>query len=298
MQRKRAHRGLVSGPRNGETEMRKPKTRTRAEIVVICSAKGGTAKTSTTTSLAYALAQQGQKVCAIDLDVNANLSRGLGGVDAEPGASVGAIIIDKSRHLEEVSVRDAVPGVDLIPGFVHDTLRAKFYLQSELPRSVTRLDELLQEISDAYDFILLDTPGELGVMLTAAVYASDWAIIPIPPKRDPIMDGSQTIDFVREISEMFGTGCEVLGLLPTLVDRTHSHATQAGIALAERVAESKDVRLFLTTIPIESKFNEAELQHQPVGLVSPKARTALAYDLLSIEIRNRIKATRRAKVAS
>ena len=238
------------------------------------------------------------KVCAVDLDVNANLSRGLGGVEADPGKSVGAVITDKSRHLDEVVVHDAVPGVDLIPGFVHDTLRAKFYLQSELPRSVTRLNDLLLEISDSYDFILLDTPGELGVMLTAAVYASDWAIVPIPPKRDPIMDGSQTVDFIREITDMFKTGCQVLGLLATLVDRNHSHATQAGLALAEKVAEAKEVKLFYTTIPIESKFNEAELQHRPIGFVTPNARTAIAYDALAVEIRNRIRNSRRSKVTS
>lgn len=268
----------------------------RAEVVVVCSSKGGSAKTSTVTSLAYALAQRGSRVCAVDLDVNANLSRGLGGVDVLPGDSVGAVITDKGRHLKEVTLREAVPGVDLIPGFVHDTLRAKFYLQSELPRSVTRLNDLLDEIVEDYDFVLLDTPGELGVMLTAAVYAADWAIVPIPPKRDPIMDGSQTVDFIREITEMFNTDCELLGLLPTLVDRRHSHATRAGMMLAAKVAEAKEAKLFKSIIPIESKFNEAELQHQPVGLLWPTARTTLAYIELAEEVCSRIRVARRAKV--
>jgi chromosome partitioning protein len=271
-------------------------SRRNAEVIVFSSAKGGSAKTSTTTALSYSLAQFGHRVCAVDLDVNANLSRGPGGVDVLPGDSVGAVITDKERHLKEVTIRQAVPGVDLIPGYVHDTLRAKFYLQSELPRSVTRLNDLLEEIVDDYDFVLLDTPGELGVMLTAAVYASDWAIVPIPPKRDPIMDGSLTIDFIREISEMFNTTCEVLGLLPTLVDRRHAHATQAGMMLAERVAETKEVRLFKTVIPIESKFNEAELQHRPVGMIWPNAKTSQAYNELADEVCSRIRAARDMKV--
>ena len=258
----------------------------KVEVLVVASSKGGTGKSSTVASLAYALSRRGMRVAAIDLDVNANLSRGLGRIEPVPGQSIGSVICDPSRHLKEIVVRDAVPGVDLIPAVAADTMRAKLYIQSELPR-IMRLRELIDDLADDYDVFLLDTPGELGVMLSAAVYAATWAIVPIPPKRDPILDCSVTVDFINQMRSM-GSGCEVLGLLPTLVDRLHAHATKAGLELAAHVAEDKGVPLFRTRIPIESKFNEAELLNLPIGIVYPTSRTAIAYDLLADEVCGRM----------
>src|SRR5262245_54588358 len=86
-------------------------------IIALMNQKGGVGKTTTTVNLGAALAEQGKRVCLIDLDPQAHLTINYG-VDPN-GAHVGLydVLIDDRSFLEAVHTIDG-PNVALIPSSI------------------------------------------------------------------------------------------------------------------------------------------------------------------------------------
>src|SRR3954469_13630709 len=86
-------------------------------IISIASQKGGTGKTSTSISLAAGLAHRGKKVLLIDIDSQANSSKGLQDDYQKLNAnqSIYATIIER----QPLPVRPSnIPNLDIVPSHI------------------------------------------------------------------------------------------------------------------------------------------------------------------------------------
>jgi len=184
-----------------------------ARVIAIASGKGGTGKTTITANLGIALAKLGQKVLLIDADVAmANLSLILG-MQSSP-------ITLHDVLLGEAQVRDAVydgpQGVRFIPsGLSLDNYKR---VDSE------RLSSVVSQVTEDYDFILLDVAAGIEKNVLSALSASQETIMVTMPTSPAIADALKTKIVAQRL------GSKVIGVIINFVMNEKGEITKNDIS--------------------------------------------------------------------
>jgi len=138
--------------------------------------KGGTGKTSVSTSYAFRLAEMGHRVLVIDLDSQGHASKCLGIAGEEaPHTLFDAII--KKTPLDKVIVHTGMPGLDLVPS----NLNMSTIDLSLMPLAARefRLRNVLKDVEGNYDYAILDAPPSFGLLNLNALMAAHDLFVPV-----------------------------------------------------------------------------------------------------------------------
>jgi len=138
--------------------------------------KGGTGKTSLSTSYAFRLAERGYRVLVVDLDSQGHASKCLGHQGTEATRTLFDVLVRKVP-LAEVVLATALPGLSLVPS----NLAMSTIDLSLMPMAGRefRLKKALEEVRPSYDFVVLDAPPSFGLLNLNALMAADDLIIPV-----------------------------------------------------------------------------------------------------------------------
>ncbi|RUA00465.1 MAG: hypothetical protein DSY89_06520 [Deltaproteobacteria bacterium] len=150
----------------------------QTRIIAIANEKGGVGKTVTVINLAAALSRLGKTVLVVDMDPQANATRGLGFNPDEAGVlSIYDLIIDSRKvNVSDVLQSTSWAGLDLIPAHV-DLSGAEVELVDRVGRE-NSLKSALVSLNGHYDFILVDTPPSLSLLTVNVLAYARETIIP------------------------------------------------------------------------------------------------------------------------
>ena len=255
------------------------------EVITVAHTKGGTGKTSLTFNLAYALSTCGARVLVIDLDQQTGQSVFLG--DAVPRRSsnvrdvvdVGAVLLGRAK-LEDALVRGIHPNLDVLPADEVSMGQAGRQLNDPWVRG--RLVELLDAARDAWDIVLVDTPGHQSAVVVAALSGSSGVIVPMVPEAGPVTELPTILNTIRTVTDT-NPRLEVYGIVKMRVWGNSLYRRVAEDEIRE-IAERNEVPLFRNKIPEDAKFGEAHLVGLPVGAYHYAARSATAYRHVAYEL--------------
>jgi chromosome partitioning protein len=138
--------------------------------------KGGTGKTSVSTSYAFRLAEMGHRVLVIDLDSQGHASKCLGVAGEESEKTLFDAIIKKTP-LDKVIVPTGMPGLDLVPSNL--TMSTIDLSLMPLAAREFRLRNVLKEVESTYDFAVLDAPPSFGLLNLNALMAAHDLFVPV-----------------------------------------------------------------------------------------------------------------------
>lgn len=267
----------------------------KTTTIAVANQKGGVGKTTTAVNLAASLAVAGYEVALVDCDPQAHASTSV--FDREKLMVTLTEVIctrwdysqpGRPTKLPFEEIRSAVyqtafERLDLIPSnlglasFDRDTAQA-----------IDRLEEALREISEYYDFLVLDCPPNLGLLFTASLKAADHVIIPVAAQYLPLEGVG---DLLQSLDELIARRkLNILGALVTLFDSRTSLSRNAVDAV--RAEPTLGTKIFETIISVNTKLAESPAYHVPIYQYQPhsagSARAIQQFDELAAEVLGRL----------
>jgi len=180
-----------------------------AIIIALCSQKGGVGKTTSTVNLGAALAEQGQRVLMVDLDPQAALTAYWGLHEPLPEPTLYQLLSD-TRTPARSALRSVRTDIDVIPSDI-DLAAAEIELFSALGRERI-LKEVLDPLGDAYDYILIDCPPNLGLLTINALVTAQGVIVPLQCEYFALRGLSMLLDTLAKVKRRLNPQLEITGM--------------------------------------------------------------------------------------
>lgn len=246
-------------------------------IITVANQKGGVGKTTTVVNLAAGLASLGHRVAVIDLDSQGALTISLGFDPYTVRPSTYNLLLDEELKFPEV-LRRARTRVQIAPANA-ELIAAEYKLYTESGRT-SRLRNALKLTRDPFDFIIIDTPPNLGLVTVNGLVAADELLIPVAANYLSMRGVRSLLDSVWLIRERLNPGLKLLGVLPTLV---HPKAAHARSAIYEMQTVFKQ-KVFQGYIPYDDAAATAPATRQSSIEYAPNSAVATAYLNLAKEV--------------
>jgi len=242
-------------------------------VWAVSNQKGGVGKTTTAVTLAGLLSQRGYRVLLVDMDPHGSMTSYLGYDPEGDGSSIYSLF-----HAGSGSVSAMVRGTrfDNLSIFTASTALATLdrQLGTQDGKGLV-IARGLSQVSEDYDFALLDCPPTLGVLMVNALAACHYLLVPVQSEFLALKGLDR---MMRTISMMNHARMSPIPYLivPTLYDRRTRAASQALENMKARYAQA----LWNGIIPVDTQFREASRAGSPISYFAPRARGTLAYSEL------------------
>ena len=152
------------------------------KIISLVNQKGGVGKTTTSINLSASLAMLGKKVLLIDLDPQGNTTTGVGINKGEIKRSIYDVLLGECK-INEAVIKTKYDRFYVIPSTINLAgLSNELSERSRVETGFKKGEQLklcLTDIKDSFDYIILDCPPSLDVIITNALVASNSVIIPV-----------------------------------------------------------------------------------------------------------------------
>jgi chromosome partitioning protein len=245
--------------------------------------KGGTGKTSLSSSYAYRLAERGYRVLMIDLDSQGHATKCLGKEGGSFTQTLHDVII-RRRPLDEVTVKTGMPNLSLVPANL--SMSTIDLALMPLAGREFRLRNALQGVAGKYDFVVLDAPPSFGLLNLNALMAATDLVIPV--LADFLSyDGLRLLfETIQGLEQDLSHQLEHIFIVVNAFNQTFKISREALGALREHYADY----LLDSVVRQCTKFAQASSEGCPIFGYDPDSKGATDIEAVQNEILGRIRA--------
>lgn len=225
------------------------------KILAISNHKGGVGKTTSTVNIGAALVRKGYKVLLIDLDPQANLSQSLNVPEST------FTMYDYIKGCKDIIPVQVKPNLFVIPSSL-DLSAAEVEISSEPGREYI-LKEIISNVSNNFDYVLIDCPPSLSVLTINAFTAANWVLIPMQAEYLPLRGLVKLTEVINKIKARLNNSLDIACVFLTKYDNRKilnrdvaesvkgyfgdkllKNCISASIALAEAPSQGKDIFMY------------------------------------------------------
>jgi len=247
-------------------------------VWTVSNQKGGVGKTTTAVSLGSLLASQGKRVLLLDMDPQGSLTAYFrlnpDGMEHSVYSLFEAQANDsRIEFLETLLQPTGVNGLSLMPASTAmATLDRQLGARGGMGLVVR---QTLARLETQFDYVLMDCPPMLGVLMVNALAAGQQLLIPVQTEFLAL----KGLERMLHTLQMVGHSCG--GVLPyTIVPTFFDRRTRASMDALRAMRDQYGDHLWSRVIPIDTQFRDASRAGVPINIHNPEARGTEAYGSL------------------
>ena len=253
------------------------------KIIAIANQKGGVGKTTTAINFSAGLAGLGKKILLLDLDPQANATSGLGEEASSEGCMYQPLLGE--AQIEDKIIATRIQNLSIVPGDM-DLAGVEIEL-AQMPDYLIKLRSVLKNLKHIrqFDYVILDTPPSLGVLMTSSLAAADEIIIPLQCEwfgLEGLAKIVHVIDHIRG-SDANNPDIRLEGIVMTMYDGRTLLSRQ----VVEEVSNYFPDQMYHTMIPRTIRIGEAPSHGKTIFEHDPSGLGAAAYGNLADEFLTR-----------
>lgn len=229
--------------------------------------KGGTGKTSLSTSYAYRLAEMGHRVLILDLDSQGHATKCVGYEGEDQEKTLYDVLV-KKVPLEEVLIRTPLEELHIVPS----NLRMSTIDLALMPMSGRefKLRKALDELAERYEYVVMDAPPSFGLLNLNAIMAADDLYVPVLADFLSFHGLKLLFETVQELEEELEHYLHQIRIVLNAYNPTTKIAREARGALEEHYGEF----LAKSTIRQCTKFAQSSSEGIPIFAYDPTSKGA------------------------
>jgi len=245
------------------------------KIWTVSNQKGGVGKTTTVVSLAGLLSSWGLRTLVVDLDPHGSLSSYFKINPDEIELSVYNLFHDTGQKKTNIDPRPyisktAFDGLSILPASTAiATLDRQVAALGGMGLVVTKA---LKKVADEYDYVIIDSPPMLGILMINALAACEHIIIPSLSEHMALKGLERMVHTVHMVFKSRKNNPSFT-IVPTMFDKRTKAARESLI----RLRQSYPDHIWNSVIPIDTKIRDASNEGVPIALYDQKSKSAEAY---------------------
>ena len=243
------------------------------KVISFVNQKGGVSKTTSSTNMAYILANfYNKKVLFIDFDGQCNATDTLGlleEINKNINENEQPVLLDDlecsiADIMNSIILEDRIPdkkfiykikNMDLIPGSNELSMLENNLVNVEFQREMI-LKRFIDTLKNKYDYIIIDSLPKLGLQMINLLFASDEIIIPTHCAKKAINGFTELLKTINKVKRNGNEKLKVAGILITMANEN----TSAFTYLKEEIERNySEFYIFKAVIPYVKKFEEGDL---------------------------------------
>lgn len=198
------------------------------KIIALMNQKGGVGKTTMAYNVAHALKSQGKKVLCIDMDPQFNFSLLFGFKPEESSKNIFHLLVNSIRELKSVHTDTLVSdvliktdkGIDVIPAGQELSGFELTIAGINAPRQLV-LKKFIEknQLNERYDYIVIDGPPTLGLLVVNILCACNGVLFPFIPDSFSEQGLKNIRNVLLDIEDMgIVQTPKILGYIPNLFE--------------------------------------------------------------------------------
>lgn len=226
------------------------------KVIAISTNKGGSGKTSLVTNIAGVIGLK-KKVLIIDTDGQGNTSLAFGINPNKLDPTIYDVLMGEAKP--EEAIINVGHNVDILPAN-GDMDFFDIEVLTDLKKSAGNpfflMKKALGSLSDKYDYIFIDTPPALGLVVGSVLVYADEVIVPFIPTLYDVKGLVRLLGTIEDFKQKYNPNLSVRGVVGTMVEsRTTLHTEM--LEEAYKYCSSKGIKLYDNVIPRSIKFSAA-----------------------------------------
>ena len=191
-----------------------------ATVITFGIQKGGVGKSTSAGIIAYLLSKK-YRVLAVDMDSQANLSTFLTGID-DLSEFVDQTILEALKFQNaKPYIRKVNDNLDIIPSDDYLATLSRYLFTEHNQKDVhplLLLKKTLSSVEKDYDYIIIDTPPNLGEQTLNALCASNFVVVVFETSKFCYAAVPRFLETIEGVKERMNNGISIAGILCTLSD--------------------------------------------------------------------------------
>jgi len=253
--------------------------------------KGGTGKTSLSTSYAWRLAEMGYGVLLVDLDSQGHATKCLG-FEGEDFEKTLLDVVVKKTPISQVIQKTPLPSLELIPSNL--TMSTVDLALMPMAGREFKLRNALKEVDGHYDFIIFDAPPSFGLLNLNALMAADDLIVPVLADFLSFHGLKLLFETVQSLEEDLGHVLDHVYITVNAFNATFKLAKEALEALKTHYPEY----LLPTVVRQCTRFAQASSEGKPIFLFDRYSKGASDVQGLIDQVLGRLAVTKQGEAKS